>query len=84
MPKVITSASESISRPKSLVVLVRRAILPSRPSSTTATPMALAATSKSGLPPSCPLAPSKAPWMDRTIAINPRKMLPAVKRVGNA
>ena len=43
MPKVMTSASESISRPKSLTVLVMRAMRPSRPSSTTATPMALAA-----------------------------------------
>ena len=54
MPKVMTSASESISRPKSLTVLVMRAMRPSRPSSTTATPMALAATSKCGLRPSCP------------------------------
>ena len=36
MPKLMTSASESISRPKSLVVLVMRAMRPSRPSRKTA------------------------------------------------
>ena len=41
MPKLITSASESISRPKSLMVCVMRAMRPSNPSATTATPMAV-------------------------------------------
>ena len=41
--EMITSASESISRPKSLMVLVMRAMRPSRPSRNTATPMAIAA-----------------------------------------
>ena len=51
MPKLMTSASESISRPKSLVVLVMRAMRPSRPSRNTAAPMALAAMAKcSGAP----------------------------------
>ena len=50
-PKLMTSASESISRPKSLVVLVMRAMRPSSPSSSTAAPMAWAATVKcSGAP----------------------------------
>ena len=46
MPKLITSASESISRPKSLVVLVMRAMRPSNPSRNTAAPMAFAAMAK--------------------------------------
>src|SRR5579871_2606503 len=84
MPNVITSASESISRPKSLTVFVMRAMRPSRPSSTTAAPMALAAASKCGFDPSWPLAASSAPSMARRIAMKPRKMLPAVKSVGSA
>jgi len=43
MPKVMTSARESISRPKSLTVLVMRAMRPSRPSRKTATPIITAA-----------------------------------------
>ena len=39
MPNVMTSASESISRPKSLVVLVMRAMRPSSPSKKTAKPI---------------------------------------------
>src|SRR5262249_41694467 len=46
IPKVMTSAMLSSSTPNSLVVLVMRAILPSRPSSKTAKPMARAALSK--------------------------------------
>src|SRR5947207_4193691 len=46
-PKVITSASESNSRPKSLLVCVMRAMRPSRPSNSTANPIALAAKSRS-------------------------------------
>ena len=42
----MTSASESISRPKSLTVLVIRAIRPSSPSKNTANPIALAAFEK--------------------------------------
>src|SRR6185312_496550 len=45
-PKVMTSASESSSRPKSLLVWVMRAMRPSSPSNRTAKPMALAALSK--------------------------------------
>src|SRR5581483_11333095 len=45
-PNVITSASESSSRPKSLAVPVIRAIRPSKPSNSTANPIALAALSK--------------------------------------
>ncbi len=56
MPNVITSASESISRPKSLTVFVMRAMRPSNPSATTATPMAAAATSKLRFDP-------KLPWL---------------------
>jgi len=63
MPKLITSASESISRPKSLVVLVMRAMRPSRPSKKTAAPMALAATPKCSEEPGrfaeASIAPSK-------------------------
>ena len=44
-PKVMTSASESNSLPKSLLVPVIRAMRPSRPSNSTAKPMALAALS---------------------------------------
>ena len=45
-PKVMTSASESSSRPKSLSVLVRRAMRPSSASKGIAKPMASAARSK--------------------------------------
>ncbi len=45
-PNVITSASESSSLPKSLVVFVIRAIRPSTPSNSTANPIASAAWSK--------------------------------------
>ncbi len=46
MPKVITSASESSSLPKSLVVLVMRAMRPSSASKGMANRMAIAAQSR--------------------------------------
>ena len=61
----MTSASESISRPKSLVVLVMRAMRPSSPSRNTAAPMALAATAKCSGAPAAPEAASMAPWKER-------------------
>src|ERR1035438_401134 len=81
MPKLITSARESISRPKSLVVCVRRAIIPSSPSNSTANPMAFAAISKSS---AAPALPAMAPRKERKIERYPRKMLNAVNSVGSA
>src|SRR5690349_12647221 len=84
IPKLMTSARESISRPKSLVVLVMRAIRPSRPSRNAAAPIHFAAITKcSGAPPAFAAA-SIEPLNDRRIEIYPRKMLPAVNSVGIA
>jgi len=51
MPKLITSASESSSRPKSLAVLVSRRDAAVQAVEKTETPIALAAISKCGLNP---------------------------------
>ncbi len=57
-PKVITSASESSSRPKSLQVLVRRAMRPSRASKGMANRMAMACTDRGATVPIGPVAAS--------------------------
>src|SRR5262249_22410221 len=84
IPKLTTSASESISRPKSEVVLVMRAIRPSSPSRKTAAPIACAAMVNCSGAPIAPALASIAPLKLRMIEMYPRKMLPAVKSVGSA
>src|SRR5215469_5347118 len=83
-PKLMTSARESISRPNSEVVPVRRAIPPSSPSVKTATPMAIAATENCWPAPGSPEAACMAPRNVFRMERYPRKMFPAVKSVGNA
>ena len=73
--------------PEIAVVLVMRAIRPSRPSRNTAQPMAVAATFNCSSP-RCGLASpfenNIAPRKERNIEMKPRKIFPAVNIVGNA
>jgi hypothetical protein len=83
-PKLITSASESSSRPNSLVVFVSRAMRPSSPSQKIAMPIIFAASSMCALAPRLPRLADIAPSIDSRIARKPRKILAAVKNVGSA
>ena len=84
MPKLITSARESISRPKSLVVLVMRAMRPSRPSSNTATPMVAAANMKCCSAPGAPVDARMAPCTVRITERNPKKNIAGGEQRGKS
>ena len=84
IPKLMMSASESSSRPNSLVVFVKRAMPPSSQSIPAARPMVFAAISKSAAARLGFVAKFMTPWMERMIERKPRKILPAVNSVGSA